>query len=83
MRVVPKYYINVPLQLLLYQKPKMLSSNYHLIAHWSSWWLNPELQRKKGTEIKIKCLELKSLSFAPYKTFGGMFEPYDGTTLIS
>ena len=75
MRVVPKYYLNVPLQLLLHQKPKILSSKYHLIAHWSPWWLNPELHRRKGTNIKIKCLELNILGFALYKSFRGMFEP--------
>ena len=75
MRVVPNYYLNVPLQLLLLQKPEILSSKYHLIAHWSPWWLNPELHKGKGTKIKIKCLELNILGFALYKTFEGMFEP--------
>ena len=76
MRVVSKYYLNVPLQLLLHQKPKILSSKYHLETHWSPWWLNPELHRRKGTtKIKIKCLELNILGFALYKTFGGIFEP--------
>ena len=75
MRVVPKYYLNVPYQLLLHQKPKILSSKYHLMAQWSPWWLNPVLHRRKGTKIKIKCLELNILGFALYKTFGGMFEP--------
>ena len=75
MRVVPKYYVNVPLHLLLHQNPKILSSKYSLVAHWSPWWLNPELHRRKGTKIKIKCLELNILGFALYKTFGGMFEP--------
>ena len=75
MRAVPKYYLNVPLQPLLLQKPKTLSSKYHLIAHWSPWWLNPELHRRKGIKIKIKCLELNTLGFALYKTFGGLFEP--------
>ena len=83
MRVVLKYYINVLLQLQFHQKPKILSSKYHLIAHRSPWWLNPELHRIKGvSKIKIKCLELNILGFALYKNFGGMFEPYNGTTLI-
>ena len=50
MRAVPKYYLNVPLQPLLLQKPKTLSSKYHLIAHWSPWWLIPELHSRKGTK---------------------------------
>ena len=54
MKVVPKYYLNDPLQLLLHQKPKILSSKYHLIAHWSPWWLIPELHSRKGTKFKIK-----------------------------
>ena len=66
MIVVTKYYLNVPLQLLLHQKPKILSSKYHLVFHWSPWWLNPEIHRRKGnTKIKIKCLELNILDFAP------------------
>ena len=82
MRVVPKYYLNLPLQLLLQQKPKILSSKNHLIAHWSPWWLSLELHRRKGTKIKITCLELNILGFALYKTFEGIFEPYDDTALI-
>ena len=50
MSVVPKYSLNVPLQLLLHQQPKILSSKYHLIAHWSPWWLIPELHSRKGTK---------------------------------
>ena len=48
MSVVPKYSLNVPLQLLLHQQPKILSSKDHLIAHWSPWWLNPALHKRKG-----------------------------------
>ena len=72
---MPKYYLNVPLHLLLHQKPKTLSSKYNLMAHFSPWWLNPELHRGKDVKIKIKCVELNILGFALYKTFGGMFEP--------
>ena len=50
MSVVPKYSLNVPLQLLLHQQPKILTSKYHLIAHWSPWWLIPELHSRKGTK---------------------------------
>ena len=50
MSVVPKYSLKVPLQLLLHQQPKILSSKYHLIAHWSPWWLIPELHSRKGTK---------------------------------
>ena len=35
MRVVLKYYLNNPLQLLFNEKPKILSSKNHLLAHWS------------------------------------------------
>ena len=45
MRVVLKYYLNNPLQLLFNEKPKILSSINHLLAHWSPWWPHPELHR--------------------------------------
>ena len=48
---MPKYYLNVPLQLLLHQKAKILSSKYKLMAHFGPWCLNPELHRRKGTKI--------------------------------
>ena len=35
MRVVPKDYLNNPLQLWFNEKPKILSSKNHLLAHWS------------------------------------------------
>jgi len=75
MRVVPKYYLNIPLQLLFIQKLKILSSKNHFIAHCCPYWQNPELHRRKSTKIKITSLELNILSFALYKTFEGIFEP--------
>jgi len=75
MRVVLKYYLNNPLQLLFNEKPKILSSKNHLLAHWSPWWPNPELNRIGGRKIKIICLELNILGFGFYKTFEGMFGP--------
>ena len=71
-----EYYLNIPLQLLFIQKLKILSSKNHFIAHRCPQWQNPELHRRKSTKIKITCLELNILSFALYKTFEGIFEPY-------
>ena len=57
MSVVPKYSVKVPLQLLLHQQPKILSSKYHFIAHWSPWWLIPKLHSRKGTKCCLNVPE--------------------------
>ena len=75
MRVVPKYYLNNPLQLLFNDNLKILNSKNCLLAHWSPWWPYPELHRIGGTKIKITCLELNILSYGFNKTFEGMFGP--------
>ena len=59
MSLVPNYYLNVPLQLLLQQKPKLLSSKNYFIAHLSPVFPKPELHRRTGT--KIKKLALRNL----------------------
>ena len=56
MRVVLKYYLNNPLQLLFNEKPKILSSKNHLLAHWSPQWPHPELHRIGGRKSEYFAL---------------------------
>ena len=84
MSVVPKYSLKVPLQLLLHQQPKILSSKYHLIAHWSPWWLIPELHSRKGTKyclnVPLQLLLHQQQESDSYKELLGICENFPGET---
>ena len=56
MRGVLKYYLNNPLQLLFNEKPEILSSKNHLLAHWSPQWPHPELHRIGGRKSEYLAL---------------------------
>ena len=61
-----------------------MSSKYHLIAHWSPWWLIPELHCRKGTKYRLNVPLQLLLHQQPesdsYKELLGIWENFPGET---